>query len=109
MILFRGSNEAFPLVAGGSAIAFGLIALNCKTVHQRGRDYRVSTLFYSELVRVDEVCMTVRNPGPLWTRCRIHLRRPARFGWMVSFVPAAAKPQPGDARGQSTIEPRVCE
>jgi hypothetical protein len=86
--LLRSHNDAWPLITAGTAIALGLIALNCKVVYQRGNEYRVSTLFYSEFVKVDDVCMTVTNPGPLWTRFRIHLRRPARFGWMVSFVPA---------------------
>ena len=88
LVLLREYAAVFPLIVGITLIALGLLALNCKVVRRRGKDYRISTLFYTEVVRVDDVCMTVTNPGPLWTRFRIHLRRPARFGWMVSFVPA---------------------
>jgi hypothetical protein len=76
-----------PLVVAGITVATGLIALNCKVVHKRGNEYRISTLLYSEVVTVDDVCMTVTKPGPFWPRFRIHLRRPARFGWAISFVP----------------------
>jgi hypothetical protein len=81
-------DAVIPLVTAGISIAAGLMALNWKVVHQRGNDYRITTLYYSEVVTVDDVCMTVKNPGPFWTRLRVHLRRPARFGWMISFVPA---------------------
>ena len=88
LILVREQTNALFLVVSGTIVAIGLIALNCKVIHRRGGEYRVSTLFYSETVRSDDVCMTVKNPGPLWTRLRIHLTKPARFGWMISFVPA---------------------
>lgn len=76
-----------PLITGGASVALGLIALTTRVVHRRGDDYRVSTLFYSEVATVDEVCMTVTKKGTVWTRFRIHLRRPARFGWTITFVP----------------------
>ena len=88
LIVVRTRDALLPLALAGSMVVFGLIALNWKVVYRRGNEYRVSTLFYSEIVTVDDVCMTVRNPGPIWTRLRIHLRRPARFGWMISFVPS---------------------
>jgi hypothetical protein len=85
----RESN-AVPIITGGILIAIGFLALTSKVVHRRGNEHRISTLLYSEVVTVDDICMTVTNPGPFWTRCRIHLRRPARFGWRVSFVPTEA-------------------
>lgn len=88
LVLFREHHAALPLVTGGLVMALGLIALTCKVVQTRGSDFRISTVFYSEVVRVEEVCMTVTHPGALWTSYRLHLRRPARFGWMVSFVAA---------------------
>ena len=88
LIMVRARDSLVPLVLVGAIFALGLIALNWKVVFRRGNEYRVSTLFYSEIVTVDDVCMTVKNPGPLWTRIRIHLRRPARFGWMITYVPA---------------------
>lgn len=39
-----------------------------------------------EIVTVDDVCMIVTKAGPSWKRLRIHLGRPARFGWALSFV-----------------------
>jgi hypothetical protein len=86
--LFDSTTEALPLTTATFAVGIGLIALTCKVVQKRGNEYRVSTLFYNEVVTVDDVCMTVTKPGPFWTRLRIHLRRPARFGWMISFVSA---------------------
>ena len=86
--LLADQDALLPLVAAGAALVTGVIALNWKVIHRRGADYRITTFFYSEVVTVDDVCMTVRNPGPFWTRVRIHLRRPARFGWRFSFVPA---------------------
>lgn len=104
----REHEVVWPLTAAGTMIATGLLALNWKVVHKRGNDYRVATLFYSEVVTVDDVCMTVTHPGRLWTRFRIHLRRPARFGWMISFVPVdksfnnnVAAPNPPHRRGQN--------
>jgi hypothetical protein len=90
-VLLDDSKEAFALAAGALAAGTGLIALACKVVHRRGNDYRISTLFYSEVVTVDDVCMTVTKPGPFWMCFRIHLRRPARFGWMISFVPVGGE------------------
>lgn len=90
MSLLVSRNDLAPLVpiiTGGAAVAFGVTALSSKVVHRRGNDYRISTLFYSEVATVDDVCMAVTKPGPLWTRLRIHLRRPARFGWTITFVP----------------------
>jgi hypothetical protein len=69
-------------------VAMGVMALNCKVVHRRGTEYRVVTLLYAEVVSFEDVCMTVSNPGWLWTSLRIHLCRPARCGWRISFVPA---------------------
>ena len=94
LIMVGARDSLLPLVLAGPLIALGLIALNWKVVYRRGNEYRVSTLFYTELVTVDDVCMTVKNPGPLWTRIRIHLRRPARFGWMITYVPANPRPIP---------------
>ena len=88
LTMVHARDGLLPLVLAAPMIALGLIALNWKVVYRRGNEYRVSTLFYSEVVTVDDVCMTVRNPGPIWTRIRIHLRRPARFGWMITYVPA---------------------
>jgi hypothetical protein len=87
IFLLESQNNAVPLITGGTTVALGLIALTSKVVHRRGNDFRVSTLFYSEVATVDEVCMTVTKPGPIWTRFRIHLRRPTRFGWTITFVP----------------------
>lgn len=87
IFLLHERKELLPLVVTGITVATGLIALNCKVVHKRGNEYRISTLFYSEMVTVDDVCMTVTKTGPFWLRLRIHLRRPARFGWTISFVP----------------------
>ncbi len=87
VVLLGASNHLAPLIAGGTTAAISLIAFTSRVVHRRGNDYRISTLFYSEVATVDEVCMTVTKPGPLWTRFRIHLRRPARFGWTITFVP----------------------
>jgi hypothetical protein len=81
------SRNKTSLIAGGTTVVLGLIALTSKIVHRRGNDYRISTLFYSEITTVDDVCMTVTKRGPLWIRFRIHLRRPARFGWTITFVP----------------------
>jgi len=92
LLVFRKGDARLLLVASGVIIATGLIALNWKVVHQRGNHYRITTLFYTEEVTVDDVCMMVRNPRPLWTQMRIHLRRPARFGWMISFTPADRSP-----------------
>ena len=89
VVLLDLHHNAVPLITGGTTVALGLIALTSKIVHRRGNDYRVSTLFYSEVATVDDVCMTVTKTGPLWTRFRIHLRRPARFGWTITFVPTA--------------------
>jgi hypothetical protein len=89
VVLLDSHHNAVPLITGGTTVALGLIALTSKIVHRRGNDYRISTLFYSEVATVDDVCMTVTKTGPLWTRFRIHLRRPARFGWTITFVPTA--------------------
>ena len=86
-VLMEAQSDLIPLIAGGSSVAAGLIALTSKVVHRRGNDYRITTLFYSEVASVNDVCMTVTKPGPIWTKFRIHLRRPARFGWTVTFVP----------------------
>lgn len=88
MVLLRKYHEAVLLITAGTAIGFGVIALNCKVVHRRGNEYRITTLFYSEVVKAEDVCMTITHPGPFWTRFRIHLKRPARFGWRVSFISA---------------------
>ena len=70
MFLLRGHNGAWPLITAGCAVILGLIALNWKVVHQRGNEYRVATLFSEEVVTVEDVCMTVTNPGRFWTRLR---------------------------------------
>jgi hypothetical protein len=88
LFMVRTRDALLPLVPAAPMIALGLIALNWKVVYRRGNEYRVTTLFHSEVVTVDDVCMTVKNPGPIWTRIRIHLRRPSRFGWMITYVPA---------------------
>jgi len=93
MIILREHSSALPLIIAGTVVALGLVAMNSKVIYKRGSEYRITTLFYSEVVTIDDVCMTVTNPGTLWTRSRIHLRRPARFGWMVSFVPASEEKQ----------------
>ena len=87
IVWLGASNDLIPVIAGCTTIATGLIALTRKVVHRRGSDYRISTLFYSEVATVDDVCMTVTKTGPVWTRLHIHLRRPARFGWTISFLP----------------------
>ncbi len=87
IVLLQDAKEMVPLVVAGIIVATGLIALNCKVIHKRGNEYRISSLFYSEVVTVDDVCMTVTKHGPFWPQIRIHLRRPARFGWTISFVP----------------------
>src|SRR5690349_14205277 len=65
-VLLEDSTEAVALVAGALAAVSGSIALACKVVHRRGREYRVSTLFYSEVVAVEDVCLTVTKPGLFW-------------------------------------------
>lgn len=119
IILFELRNP--PMIAAGTTVAMGLIALTSKVVHRRGNDYRISTLFYSEVATVDDVCMTVTKRGPLWTRFRIHLRRPVRFGWTVTFVPTndalaafrqneclsnpQSRNQPGNENKHQPVEP----
>jgi hypothetical protein len=94
LIMVLARDSLWPLVLAGPTIALGLMALNWKVVYRRGNEYRVSTLFYTEVVTVDDVCMTVKNSGPIWTRIRIHLRRPTRFGWMITYVPANPRATP---------------
>ena len=90
LVLWHGTPEIVAIVIGVASVAFGLIALTCKVVHRRGPEYQVSSAFFSERIAAHDICMVVTKPGPLWTSIRIHLRRPIRFGWVVSFVPAQA-------------------
>ena len=87
LVLWHGRPEVVAIVIGTASVAFGLIALTCKVVHSRGGEYRISTAFFSETIGARDICMVVTKPGPLWTSIRIHLRRPIRLGWVVSFVP----------------------
>lgn len=87
LVCWGGSENSFPLITGCSLVAFGLIALQAKVVYRRHDEYRVATLFHLETVTLEDICMTVKNPRPFWTILRIHLNRPTRFGWAISFVP----------------------
>lgn len=99
LLVWGGEEIVRFAVIAGVIVFLGLLALNVRIVHKRGNVYRVSTLFYSEAVTVDDVCLTVKKPGPLWTWFRIHLRKPARFGWSISFVPLPSS-NPGGSAAQ---------
>lgn len=98
LVLWRKESDFLPLMGGCVVVAAGLLALTFKVVHQCGDIYRVTTLFYVETISRDDVCLMVTRPGPFWTYLRIHLRRPARFGWAVSFVPVSSVPLPETGR-----------
>lgn len=51
------------------------------------RHYVVSSLFKSETISFDDVCMVLEARGLIWNTIRIHFNRPTRFGWGISFVP----------------------
>ena len=44
VVSFDDQNSSLPLIATGTVVALGLIALNCKVVQKRGSEYRISTL-----------------------------------------------------------------
>ena len=59
-----------------------------KNVRYRDRNYVVSDLFKSESISSQDVCLAVEARGLLWNAVRIHFKRPTRFGWHISFIPA---------------------
>lgn len=82
----------WAMLALGSAHAIAALAgfMAWKCVRYGNRHYVVSDFFKSETISFDDVCMVVNSHGFLWNTARIHLRRPSRFGWTVSFVPVHA-------------------
>jgi hypothetical protein len=74
---------------GGTCAFVGLTGfVSSKCVRCGASHYVVSDLFTSETIPFNDVCLVVEAPGFLWQLVRIHLRRPSRFGWAVSYVPA---------------------
>lgn len=82
----------WALLALGLALAGVSLtaALMGKRVQLGKRHYAVSNFFKSEAIAFHDVCMVVEAPGVFWKTVRIHLRRPSRFGWEVTFVPRRA-------------------
>lgn len=68
--------------------------LTWKQVWSSERHYVVSSLFRSETIPFDDVCMVLEARGLIWNTIRVHFNRPTRFGWVVSFVPALSAGTP---------------
>jgi hypothetical protein len=86
------SSGHMPWAMLALGAAHGVVALAgfmaWKRVRRGARHYVVSDLFKSEAISFDDVFRVTEARGFLWKTVRIHLRRPSRFGWDVSFVPA---------------------
>jgi hypothetical protein len=85
------SSGEIPWALFGLGTAHALVALagfvTWKHVRCGDDHYIVSDLFKSETISFSDVCMVVEARGFLWNTVRIHLCRPSRFGWGISFVP----------------------
>jgi hypothetical protein len=81
---------SWAMVALGNANAFVALAtlMTWKQVWSGERHYVVSSLFKSETISFDDVCMVLEARGLIWNTVRIHFNRPTHFGWGISFVPA---------------------
>ncbi len=81
---------SWVMFALGIANAFVALAtlMTWKQVWSGERHYVASSLFKSETISFDDVCMVLEARGLIWNTVRIHFNRPTRFGWGISFVPA---------------------
>ncbi len=70
MLLLREQETALPLASTATLVTPGLMRLIRKAKHKCGNEDRISTLFHSEVVIVDGVCMSVIGPGAFWHRFR---------------------------------------
>ncbi|ODU23765.1 MAG: hypothetical protein ABS95_03180 [Verrucomicrobia bacterium SCN 57-15] len=91
------NSLALVSVAGIASVSIGVLILACKQVHRRGEEYRVGTLFHQEIIPSDDICMIVQSSLLGLPLRRIHLRKPTRFGWVVSYMPLLPK---GNSREQ---------
>jgi len=85
------SSGEIPWALFALGIAHALVAMagfaTWKHVRCGEDHYIVSDIFKSETISFNDVCMVVEARGFLWNTARIHLCRPSRFGWGISFVP----------------------
>jgi hypothetical protein len=83
-----GAVDWVKLMLGGAHVAIAVVAsLAWQRVRRGPTYYVVSDPFRSERIGFGEVCLMVNAPGLMWNRTRMHLVRPCRFGWSVTFVP----------------------
>ena len=75
---------------GGCAFVAAIGFVSSKCVRCGASNYVVSDFFTTETIAFNDVCMVVEAPGPFWDSVRIHLCRPSRFGWAVSYIPASS-------------------
>ncbi|MGV3773243.1 MAG: hypothetical protein ACO1QB_10110 [Verrucomicrobiales bacterium] len=88
--ILKGASSPTRWVALSGMIAFLLLAASrVKIIYKKENEYKLATLFWSETISPHDICMIVSKRGVFWTSMRIHVTKPTRLGWVVSFVPIA--------------------
>lgn len=83
----RGPWMLLALACTSAAVALAGFA-RWKCVRRGAQHYLVSDLIRSECISRDDVCLVVQARGLVGNRVHVHFRRPTRFGWSISYVPA---------------------